>query len=320
MSITIPLAVICGPTAIGKTEAGLILAQRWNSEIISADSRQIYKYMDIGTAKPGARERNLVKHHFIDSIEPDQSYNAGQFQKESFPVIESLRMQGKIPIIIGGSGLYIRAAVYGLFSCPAGNATVKADLQKAIEDEGVQTLFHKLTIIDPQTAERLHPNDKQRITRALEVYYTTGETISSLQEKHTAKEPLRPTIIFLLHRPRKELYGRIEQRIDTMIKLGFVDEVRNLLNRGYKKDDPGMQSLGYKILAEYCEGSFSLSAAVSRLKRDTRHYAKRQITWFRKERNVTIIEITQDMTSRQLADILGEIMTRFLESNNRCMS
>ena len=144
MSQDIPLVVVCGPTAIGKTEVGLLLAQRWNSEIISADSRQIYQYMDIGTAKPGQRERKLVKHHLIDIIKPDQSYNAGQFQKDSLPIIESLRDKGKVPIMVGGTGLYIRAAVYGLFSIPPGNPEIKADLRKSITEKGISHLYNRL--------------------------------------------------------------------------------------------------------------------------------------------------------------------------------
>lgn len=308
----IPLIVICGPTAIGKSEAGFILAQRWNSEIISADSRQIYKFMDIGTAKPHKRERNCIKHHLIDVIEPDKIYNAGQFQKDSQPIIETLQNHGVVPIIIGGTGLYIKAAVYGLFSGPPSNPEIKTNLQKDITEKGIEYLFQKLKTVDSQTAKRLHPNDKQRIIRALEVYYTTGHTISSLQEKHNAEKPLRPTVIVVLNRSREDLYQRIEQRVDAMLKQGFIDEVKNILEMGYKKDDPGMQSLGYSIMTEYLENKITLPTAISLIKRDTRHYAKRQMTWFRQEKKAHWLEISPDMTSLQLAETIEKTIWRSL--------
>ncbi|MGA1868496.1 MAG: tRNA (adenosine(37)-N6)-dimethylallyltransferase MiaA [bacterium] len=319
MPIDIPLVVICGPTASGKSEAGLILAQKLKSEIISADSRQIYKYMDIGTAKPGEHERNLVRHHFIDIIEPDQSYNAGQFQKDSLPIIESLRKHQKIPLMVGGTGLYIRAAVYGLFSGPPSNASIKATLKKIIAEKGVYSLFQELKTIDPKTAAHIHHNDKQRIMRALEVYYTTGETISSLHTQHNPYKPLRPTLIFLLHPPREQLYRRIEQRVDSMMKQGFLDEVKHLLRKGYTKDDPGMQSLGYRILTQHCEDKTSLTIAVSLIKRDTRHYAKRQMTWFRQERKAQIIHMTESTSPSQIADIIEKIINQNV-NNNQCKS
>jgi len=243
MSKAIPLIVICGPTASGKSEAGLILAHKWKTEIISADSRLVYKFLDIGTAKPKKNERNLVPHHLIDLITPDEQYNAGRFQRDAFPIIESLIKKGSVPIMIGGTGLYIKATVYGLFKgCPS-NPKIKSFLDNSILENGLSYLYKELKTIDPKAADRLHPNDKQRIVRALEVYYSTGQTISSLQEEvYTPAEQIFPSIIIVLSRTRDELYRRIEARVDKMIDQGLINEVQSLLDIGYKRGDPGMEN------------------------------------------------------------------------------
>lgn len=278
--------IIVGPTAVGKTGLSLALARKLTrTEIISADSRQVYKLMDIGTAKPKPEEIAAVPHHFIDIIYPDEYYSAGKFGREARLIIENLLAQGKSLLVVGGSGLYIRALVDGFFDKQVHNETVKARLKKEIDEQGVAQLYERLVELDPQSADKIHPNDGHRIVRALEVHELTGEPISAFQKKKSQKADFDPVFIGLT-RNREHLYQIIEQRVDQMLKDGFVQEVINLGKMGYHSDLNSMQTVGYREIFDYLNQQISYEEMVSLIKQHSRNYAKRQMTWFNKDRRI----------------------------------
>jgi len=285
------LIVLVGPTGIGKSKIAIRLSAFLPSEIVSADSMQVYKYMNIGTAKPSREERRAVLHHMIDVIYPDQYFSAGEYAKIARDKINRIINSGKTPILVGGSGLYIRAVVDGLFSEPMVKETIKKRLRTQLAEKGSRYLYEKLKKVDSIAAARIHPNDWRRIIRALEVFFSTGKTISSLQSKSEADSINCRYCIIGLKTERKNLYGRIERRVNSMFKKGLVREVRHLIKRGYSKDLLPMQSLGYKEVLEYINGHCSLNEAKALLKRNTRHFAKRQMTWFNKDSRTKWIEI-----------------------------
>ncbi len=293
MPYSTPLLIISGPTAVGKSRLAIHLAQKWNTEIISADSRQIYRYMNIGTGKPTQFEQKLVQHHMIDLVNPDQFYSSGEYGRTARSIIDKIMKSGHIPILVGGTGLYIRAVIDGLAPSAPGDPKIKSAILKELEKKGTNILHQKLSDIDPPTARRLHPNDRQRIIRALEVYLITGNRLSELQKQKPA--PIQCKILFLfINRPRNILYDMINQRIETMFNQGLSKEVKMLLERGYTCLHPGMQSLGYRYICEYIKRKISLQDAKRLMKRDTRRYAKRQITWFKKEKRALHIECPED--------------------------
>jgi len=277
----IKVLVIVGSTAIGKTQLALELATEINAEIISADSMQIYKYMDIGTAKPTLDEQKRVKHHLIDILCPDESFSAALFKKRARQAVSSINRQGKIAIVAGGTGLYIKALTKGLFKGPKANASLRQTLWEKIKKEGGSHLHRELADVDPATASRLHPNDFFRIIRALEVYYLTRRPISEQHEEHSFKDSPFETLKIGLHLDRQQLYARIEDRIDKMVASGLVYEVKSLLDMGYTGDLNSMKGLGYKQIIEYLLGDPSFDDATLQIKQDTKRYAKRQMTWFR---------------------------------------
>jgi tRNA dimethylallyltransferase len=277
----IKVLVIVGSTAIGKTQLALELATEINAEIISADSMQIYKYMDIGTAKPTLDEQKRVKHHLIDILCPDESFSAALFKERARQTVSYINRQGKIAIVAGGTGLYIKALTKGLFKGPKANSSLRQALLEKITKEGGSHLHRELADVDPATASRLHPNDFFRIIRALEVYYLTKRPISEQQEEHRFKDSPFETLKIGLHLDRQQLYARIEDRIDKMVANGLVYEVKSLLDMGYTGDLNSMKGLGYKQIIEYLLGDSSLDDATSQIKQDTKRYAKRQMTWFR---------------------------------------
>jgi tRNA dimethylallyltransferase len=276
------LIIIAGPTAVGKTACAIWLAQRLATEIISADSMQIYQAMDIGTAKPTLAERQQAPHHLIDLVKPDQPFSVADYQQRFDQIVAGLHSQGQIPLVVGGTGLYIRAATQGFaLDNPAkANPALRAELQAQAAAAGPESLYRQLLKVDPQTTARLHPNDLRRVIRALEVYLTTGIPISRLQTKDT----LRYRMIYLLfNRDRAELYHRINARVDRMLVDGLIDEVAALRAQGYPASLRPMQSLGYKQINQLLDGQISLEAAVDTIKQKTRNYAKRQLTWFHRE-------------------------------------
>ncbi|MGA1795707.1 MAG: tRNA (adenosine(37)-N6)-dimethylallyltransferase MiaA [bacterium] len=288
---TIPtLLVIAGPTATGKSRLALHCARQWCAEIVSADSRQIYRHMDIGTGKPTPEEQALVPHHMIDIVEPDQTYSAGEYGRSARSVIDALHKNGTLPILVGGTGLYIRAVIDGLAPSPPSDPRIKGDLLRRVENEGIHTLHRELMEVDPRTAERLHPNDRQRILRAIEVFRITGRRLSDFHQD-TPEGPGYRTVFFVLSRPRPELYELIDTRIDGMFAQGLIEEVQYLIERGYTPDHPGMQSIGYSRLYAHLTGRISLAEARFAMKQDTQRYAKRQMTWFRKETRAHWLDI-----------------------------
>ena len=282
--------VLVGPTGIGKSKVAVSLSAFLPSEIVSADSMQIYKYMNIGTAKPSREERRAVTHHMIDIVYPDQYFSAGEYAKIARDKINRIIESGKTPILVGGSGLYIRAVIDGLFSEPVVKETIKKKVRTQLANNGSHYLHVELKKVDPVSASRIHPNDWRRIIRALEVFLSTGETISSLQSKAKTDSIDCQYCTIGLKTERKNLYRRIESRVDSMFERGLMREVRNLIKRGYSQDLLPMQSLGYREVLGYINRHYSLDEAKALIKRNTRHFAKRQMTWFNKDFRIKWIE------------------------------
>ena len=275
--------VICGPTGAGKTSAAIEIAGEFNGEIINADSMQIYKYMDIGTAKPTSDEQARVKHHMIDIVYPDESFDAAMYAKMARETVMKLDRQEVVSFVVGGTGFYIKALLYGLFIGPAkgGDVNVRERLKGEAAVHGAAFLHRRLSKCDPIAAENIHHNDTYRIIRALEVYEITGKSISEYHEEHRFADELFRVLTIGLDINREILYDRINSRVDAMIDAGFIDEVKRLLDRGYSENLKPMQSIGYRHAVDYIKGRVSWDEALSTLKRDTRRYAKRQLTWFK---------------------------------------
>jgi tRNA dimethylallyltransferase len=284
--------IILGPTCAGKTGLSILLAKALDTEIISADSMQIYQHMDIGTAKPSATELKEVKHHLIDIMDPTESFSAGLFRDMAVRIINNLHERGKIPIVVGGTGLYIRTLTRGLFKGPSADWALR---EKLIEEEkihGTGHLYERLRKIDPASADKINPADTRRIIRALEVSLKGKKAISELQRSFTTREPYE-FIKIGLYRERKELYRMIEQRVDKMMEKGLVDEVRQVIELiGRESRLPSMQALGYKEMSSYLKDNIGLQDAIKIFKRRTKLFAKRQFTWFKKEPDISWVDIT----------------------------
>lgn len=280
------IITICGPTGIGKTGFAISLARAFKGEIIGADSMQIYKYMDIGTAKPDDSERAQVRHHLVDFLDPAQAFDAGQYAQMADQAINTIAGKQHLPIVAGGTGLYIRALLYGLFRSRPVCRTTLAELTEILEKKGGPYLHRQLASCDPAAAGRIHPHDGFRIVRALEVFLTTGVPISKEQTGHGFTRPRYRSLTLGLYMDRRDLYDRINHRVDMMMDQGLFSEVQDLVNRGYDLNLKSMQSIGYRHMGWVINRDLDLDEAVSLLKRDTRRYAKRQFTWFRKEKDV----------------------------------
>lgn len=281
------IIVIVGPTAVGKTYVSVELAKRLNSEVVSADSMQIYKEMDIGTAKITKNEMHGITHHMIDIVRPDENYSVSEFNTDAEHIIDRLLLNNTVPIVVGGSGLYVNSLIYDLdFSKAKSNEKLRDYYDYYHREHGEDALYDKLMKIDPAAAEKIHKNNVKRVIRALEVYDITGVKFSELNTDIRKPSDKYECILVGLSMDRKILYERINERVDKMISEGLIDEVKNLLNKGYQKDLTSMKAIGYKEIIDYLEGSVSLEEAVSILKRNTRRFAKRQYTWFLKDENV----------------------------------
>ncbi|MCS7300641.1 MAG: tRNA (adenosine(37)-N6)-dimethylallyltransferase MiaA [Fimbriimonadales bacterium] len=298
-----PIVVILGPTATGKTEVGILLAERWNGEIISADSSAVYRGLDIGSAKPTPEEQRRVRFHLIDVAEPNEVFTAARFRDLALEAIADIQARGKRVFIVGGTGLYLRVLLHGFsLAPPPADPEVRARWRAEVERVGAPALHERLKTIDPVAAARIHPNDAMRITRAFEVYEMTGAPISQWQ-RHAQAE--LPALKIGLTMPRDLLYQRIDQRVDKMIEQGMLQEVQNLLQSGYNPEQPALKGLGYRHLVGYIQGRVGWSEAVRLWKRDTRRFAKRQMTWFRKEPGVRWIDASQGSEkTAQLIDAL----------------
>ena len=286
-----PLIILTGPTAVGKTKASIGLAKALNGEIISADSMQIYKYMNIGSAKIRPSEMQGIQHYLIDELEPDEDFNVVRFQQMAKAAMEKIYAQNKIPIVVGGTGFYIQALLYDIdFTENDEDTSYRKELEQLAEEKGAEYLHQLLKEVDPVSADGIHANNVKRVIRALEFYKQTGAKISEHNEAERAKNSPYDFCYFVLNDDRERLYERINDRIDCMLVEGLVEEVQALKAKGYTRDMVSMQGLGYKEILDYLNGECSLEEAVYILKRDTRHFAKRQLTWFRRERDVIWVD------------------------------
>jgi len=285
-----PLIILTGPTAVGKTSLSISLAKAVGGEIISADSMQVYKYMDIGTAKITPEETEGIPHYLIGEFEPDEEFSVVKFQEYARKYIRIIHDKNKIPILVGGTGFYIQAVLYDIdFEETVPDTSYREELKKLADKYGPEYLHEMLAGIDPASAEIIHPNNVKRVIRALEYAKQTGEPISAHNEAQRKKESPYLYRYYVLNKDRNKLYESINKRVDIMIEKGLVDEVKRLTDMGYTKDLVSMQGLGYKEIIDYLEGKYTLEEAIYTLKRDTRHYAKRQLTWFRREKEVVWI-------------------------------
>lgn len=290
------LVVILGPTGVGKSEVAIDVAREVGGEVVNADSQLVYRYMEIGTAKPSAVARKGVAHHLIDVVDPDDDFNAARYRELALKAIADIGARGKNAIVCGGSGLYLRALLQGIFVGPGKNAALRNRLEEEVDAHGLGALHDRLRRIDPDAAARIHPNDRHRIVRALEVYETTGKPISGWQTEHGFKESEFCVLKVGLNRDRKQLYELIDRRTNDMIAAGLVDEVKQLIERGYSLDLPALQSIGYRQIGLYVRGELTLEEAIALIKRDSHHLAKRQLTWFRADKEIQWFDPENDGT------------------------
>lgn len=286
------LIAIVGPTAVGKTNLSIDLAKRFNGEIISGDSMQVYKGMDIGTAKVKTEEQQGIRHHLIDIIHPTEDFSVNQFQEKAIGLIKDINERGSIPILVGGTGLYVQSITHHFQFPKAGeSADLRAKWQQYLDTYGPQLLYQELLKIDPKSAERLHPNNSRRIIRALEVRELTGESISNHQKDWDKDSPYDLFMIGLTME-RAKLYQRINLRVDMMVKEGLIEETENLLQQGVPQHATALQAIGYKEIIEYLQGNITKDAAIEQLKQNTRRFAKRQLTWFRRMKDIRWFDMT----------------------------
>ena len=283
--MTSVLAVV-GPTASGKTAFAIELAERLNTEIVSADSMQFYRGMEIGTAAPTPDEQARVKHHFVGFLNPDEHFSAGRFQREARTVVAALNAQEKVAVVVGGSGLYVHALIDGLFPGPGKDDPIRARLHAAAQEGGVPALYAHLQRVDPDYAAAINPRDLRRIVRALEVYEISSKPLSVLHREHREKTQLRDVVQVAFDYPRDELYARINARTDRIMAEGFLDEVRTLMDQGYARHLERLRSLGYREMMAYLRGECAREEAIELMKRNTRRFAKRQLTWFRADARI----------------------------------
>lgn len=308
-----PLIVVVGPTAVGKSRVAVQVAQVLGTEVLTADSRQVYRGMDIGMDKPTMQERRGVPHRLIDLVEPDQPFNVGLYRRRALAEIGRLYSEGRIPLVVGGTGLYVRALVRGLWEGPSADWNLRERLmQEASRAGGAEHLHRELARVDPDSAERLHPHDRVKIIRALEVHQLSGRPLSEAHREHAFAEAAFAPLLIGLTQDRGILYRLIEERVDAQLANGLVQETQRLLARGYGRQLGSMKGLGYRQIAGYLAGEYSYEEAVRRLKRDTRHFAKRQMTWFRKEPDLTWLSIAESEPAEKVSARILEQVERFL--------
>ncbi len=280
------ILVVCGPTGIGKTRIGITLARRFEGEIVGADSMQVYRRMDIGTAKPTPSERAQAPHHLIDVVDPDDTFDAADYARLAGAAVADIHRRGRLPIVVGGTGLYIKSLLYGLFPIPSPPQDIRNRLKAEAEEKGIDRLYNRLVGMDEEAATGIHPNDAFRIIRALEIQEAAGRPLSALRREQGFSCPRYSAFTIGLRMERNALYDRIDQRVEQMIVDGFLGEVRQLLNAGYSPELKAMQAIGYRHLVDFDTGRADWPETVRLLKRDTRRYAKRQLTWFRKDPDI----------------------------------
>ena len=312
-----PLIILTGPTAVGKTKLSIELAKAVNGQMISADSMQVYRHMDIGTAKIRPEEMQGIPHYLIDVLDPWESFDVVRFQTMAKEALEKIYAAGAIPIVVGGTGFYIQALLYNIdFDENDSETGYRSELQAFAERHGAEALHDRLRQVDEKSADMIHPNNIKRVIRALEFYHQTGTRISEHNETQRQKESPYRFVYFVLDDERKRIYRRIDQRIDQMLDQGLVAEVKQLRDMGCTRDMVSMQGLGYKEILAYLDGECTLEEAVYILKRDTRHFAKRQLTWFRREHEVRWIERQEyPDEAAMLQAMLAQLPPEFLQNN-----
>ncbi|HUW61271.1 MAG TPA: tRNA (adenosine(37)-N6)-dimethylallyltransferase MiaA [Candidatus Bathyarchaeia archaeon] len=302
----LPIVAIVGPTASGKSALAVAVAERLGTEIVSADSMQFYRGMEIGTAAPTRDELARVRHHFVGFLRPDEAFSAGAYEVAAREVVAGLNARGKMAVVVGGSGLYVSALIDGLFPGPGKDETVRARLQTEAEEAGVGELYARLESVDADYAGTINPNDLRRIVRALEVFELTGRPLSALHREHRESERPIESVQAGLDYDREELYARIDARVDQMIEQGLAAEVERLIDEGYGAEIERLRSLGYREIAAYLRGETSLEEAVELMKRNTRRYAKRQLTWFRGDSRIEWLKAGGGKSTETLAgEVLG---------------
>ncbi|AKL95385.1 tRNA dimethylallyltransferase MiaA [Clostridium aceticum] len=300
------LLILVGPTAVGKTDTSIALAMKLKGEIISADSMQIYKHMNIGTAKPSIEEIQGIPHHLMDIVEPNEDFSVAAFQQKAKVAIEEITYKNKLPIIVGGTGLYVNAIIYNMdFTSTISNWDLRNQLQEEADKYGNEYLHDKLREIDPDAAERIHKNNVKRVIRAIEIFHESGEKIGNFREDVQLTNEYDFLLIGLT-RDREELYDRINKRVDIMMEEGLIEEVKKLLEMGYPEDLVAFKGLGYKEIISYLNGSIPLEEAITILKRDTRRYAKRQLTWFRRFENIQWYNLSEYPSKEELINNIQE--------------
>ncbi|MHB8130850.1 MAG: tRNA (adenosine(37)-N6)-dimethylallyltransferase MiaA [Mobilitalea sp.] len=303
------LIILTGPTSVGKTALSIALAKAINGEIISADSMQVYKQMNIGTAKITPIEMEGVPHYLIDELEPDEEFNVVKFQQLTNEYMNLIYSKNKIPILVGGTGFYIQAVLYDIdFTENDTDLSYRAELEQLLLEQGGEYLHDMLTKVDPASAVAIHPNNSKRVIRALEYAKLTGDKISDHNQEQRTKQSPYQFCYFVLNKERAKLYETINKRVDLMLQVGLLEEVQKLAAKGYTRELVSMQGLGYKELLAYLEGEYSLEEAVEILKRDTRHFAKRQLTWFKREKEVTWVNKDDFTTEEELLNHLLKIL------------
>lgn len=308
-----PVVVIVGPTAVGKSRIAVEVAKAFETEVLTADSRQVYRGMDVGTDKPASEERQAVPHRLIDLVDPDESFNAGLYRRQAIDEIERLYRDCRLPLVVGGTGLYVRTLLKGLCDAPQADPIMRKALRQEAEDQGYDRLYARLVDVDPVIAARLHPRDESKVIRALEVYQLSGRRMSEFQQEHGFAERPFVTLMIGLNRDRDVLYRRIEGRIDWQLAHGLIEETKQLLAQGYRRDSAAMR-LGYRQVAEHLAGEYDAAEMVRRFKRDTRHFSKRQMTWFRKEPGIQWLMIEEPEPVQHTTTRVIEQIDRFLNT------
>jgi tRNA dimethylallyltransferase len=301
-----------GPTAVGKSRVAVEVAKAFETEILTADSRQVYRGMDVGTDKPVLEARQGVPHRLIDLVDPDKSFNAGLYRRQAVDEIERLYRNRRLPLVVGGTGLYVRTLLKGLCDAPPADPIVRAALRQESKDQGFDHLYARLVDVDPAAAARLHPRDESKVIRALEVHQLSGRRMSEFQQEHGFAERPFSALIIGLNRERGALYRRIEERIDWQMAHGLTEETKQLLAQGYQRDSAAMKGLGYRQVAEHLAGEYDVAEMVRRFKRDTRHFSKRQMTWFRKEPGIQWLTIKESESVQHTAALVIGKVDRFL--------
>ncbi len=299
------VVIIAGPTASGKSSLGVGLALSLGGEIINADSMQVYRGMDVGTAKPTLEEQKGIPHHLLDVVDPDEDFSAATFRSMALALVREICSRGKICLVVGGTGLYIKALLGGLFRSPPADPRLRETLRLECDNHGSTRLYERLKLLDPESASRVHPNDKVRIIRSLEIIHLTNRRPSELSREHGFRDRALGALKLCLKINREELYHRINRRSAAMLRAGLVGETESLLSKGYSSQLKPMKSIGYRHIVKYLEGTWSLAEATRNLQRDTRRYAKRQLTWFRADPEFTWISPDDfDLASKKIRAFL----------------